>query len=97
MFRNIFEPPGDVDAIFRQHAAEELVFVTAPDHPAALDWQIPGMADIAVVVGRTMRILARFANEGRRRNYRLVAGGARGFIVEVERIIVSDCEGEIAN
>src|SRR5690242_21427635 len=71
--------------------------MATPDHPAVLNRQIPDMSHIAVTIGRAMRVLARFTNEGRRRNNRLISSGARVALVKVKRIIVVDCEREVAN
>jgi hypothetical protein len=55
------------------------------------------VADIAVGVGRTMRVLAGLAHEGRRRDDRRIAGGARVGLVGIERIVVADRQREVTD
>src|SRR6266852_6292267 len=96
MLGDILEPPRHADTISRQHGAEKFVVMAAADHTAAGDRKLPRLTDIAVFVGLAMRVLVRFAYEGRRRDYRRIAGLARVRIVYVERI-VAHRKREVAN
>src|SRR5713226_1464424 len=97
MLGDILEPPGHADAVSRQRGAEEFVVMTAADHTAAGDRKFPRLTDVTVFVGLAMRVLVRLAYEGRRRDYRRIAGLARVRIVGVERIVVTHREREVAN
>jgi hypothetical protein len=55
------------------------------------------VADVAVGVGRTMRVLAGLAHEGRRSDDRRIAGGARVSLVGIERILIAGRQREIAD
>jgi len=55
------------------------------------------VAHIAVGIGRTMRVLAGLAHEGRWRDDRRIARGARVGLVSIERILVADRQREIAD
>src|SRR5712692_583003 len=97
MLGDILEPPRHADAVSRQHGAEKFVIMAAADHPAAGDREFPRLTDVAVLVGLAMRVLVRFAYEGRRRDYRRIAGLARVRIVDVERIVIAHRKREVAN
>src|SRR6266849_2922797 len=97
MLGDILEPPRHADTISRQHGAEKFVVMAAADHTAAGDRKLPRLTDIAVFVGLAMRVLVRFAYEGRRRDYRRIAGLARVRIVDVERIVIAHRKREVAN
>ena len=55
------------------------------------------MTDIAVAIGWTLRILAGFANKRRRGDNGLEPRGARVSLVEVQWVVVADCEREVSN
>src|SRR5216684_6907766 len=97
MLGDILEPPRHSDAVSRQHGAEEFVVMTAADHPASGDRKLPRLTDVAVFVGLAMCVLVCLAYEGRRRDYRRIAGLARVRIVDVERIVVAHRKREVAN
>jgi hypothetical protein len=97
VFRDVFQPPGDAYPIPRQHRPEKFVIVAAADPLASFDWQLPDVADVAVLVGRPMSVLVGLTYKGRRRDYRGIAGSARIRIIDIERVVVADCEREVAD
>jgi hypothetical protein len=70
--------------------------MAAAHHATSHDREVPGVSDVAVVVGRAARVLICLAYEGGRRNHRWITGLTSISFVHVQRVLVAHRERKVA-
>ena len=92
------ELPADVEDGVRRGRCGEAVRVATPQQPARHgERQPPGVAQVAVPVRAPAGVLARLADERRRRHDTGPAVGASEPVIDPQRVGVTDRQGEVAD